>query len=58
MVLAGLMDPKSDRALMPAFEGSLSNTEIAEVVNYVTARFGAAPSRISAREVARLRAGE
>jgi len=40
---------------MPAFGHGYSNDEIAAVVNYVTARFGAAPSRITAKEVADLR---
>ncbi len=42
-------------AYMPAFGQGYSNDEIASVANYVTARFGASPSRISAREVAALR---
>jgi len=41
--------------LMPAFGDAYSDTEIAAVANYVTARFGAAPSRLTARDVARLR---
>jgi mono/diheme cytochrome c family protein len=40
---------------MPAFGSSYSDTEIAAVVNYVTKRFGADGSKISAREVAALR---
>jgi mono/diheme cytochrome c family protein len=40
---------------MPAFGDSYSDTEIAAVVNYVTKRFGSAPSKISAKEVAELR---
>jgi mono/diheme cytochrome c family protein len=43
------------RAFMPAFGQSYSNTEIAAVANYVTARFGAKPSAITAAEVAKLR---
>ncbi len=42
-------------AFMPAFGAAYSNTEIAAVANYVTARFGALPSRITAGDVARLR---
>jgi mono/diheme cytochrome c family protein len=42
-------------AYMPSFGEGYSNDEIASVANYVTARFGASPSRISAREVAALR---
>jgi mono/diheme cytochrome c family protein len=41
---------------MPAFGGIYSDTEIAAVVNYVTKRFGAEGSTISAKEVANLRA--
>ncbi len=40
---------------MPAFGGAYSNDEIAAVANYVTARFGARASRITAQEVAKLR---
>jgi mono/diheme cytochrome c family protein len=41
--------------MMPAFGAAYSDVEIAAVANYVTARFGAAPSRITARDVAALR---
>jgi len=41
--------------LMPAFADAYSDTEVAAVANYVTARFGAAPSQVTARDVARLR---
>ncbi len=40
---------------MPAFGSSYSDSEIAAVANYVTGRFGSAPSRISEREVTELR---
>jgi mono/diheme cytochrome c family protein len=40
---------------MPAFGNAYSDTEIAAVANYVTARFGAAPANITAADVARLR---
>jgi mono/diheme cytochrome c family protein len=40
---------------MPAFGAAYSDTEIAAVVNYVTKRFGAEGSKISAKEVADLR---
>jgi mono/diheme cytochrome c family protein len=40
---------------MPAFGASYSNVEIAAVANYVTRRFGSAPSNISEKEVADLR---
>jgi mono/diheme cytochrome c family protein len=41
---------------MPAFGHAYSDLEIAGVANYVTARFGAKPSAITAQDVARLRA--
>jgi mono/diheme cytochrome c family protein len=40
---------------MPAFGASYSNAEIAAVANYVTRRFGSAPSNVSEKEVADLR---
>lgn len=40
---------------MPAFGAAYSDDEIAAVANYVTARFGAKPSSISAHGVAELR---
>jgi mono/diheme cytochrome c family protein len=40
---------------MPAFGGIYSDTEIAAVVNYVTKRFGAEESKVSAKDVAELR---
>ena len=41
--------------LMPAFGAAYSDTEIAAVANYVTARFGAAPSHLTAKDIAELR---
>jgi mono/diheme cytochrome c family protein len=40
---------------MPNFGAAYSDVEIAAVTNYVTARFGSGPSRISAKHVAELR---
>jgi mono/diheme cytochrome c family protein len=40
---------------MPAFGKSHSDTEIAAVANYVTARFGSKGSQITASDVADLR---
>jgi mono/diheme cytochrome c family protein len=40
---------------MPAFGNAYSDAEIAAVANYVTARFGSKPSRITAQDVADLR---
>jgi mono/diheme cytochrome c family protein len=42
-------------AFMPAFGAAYSDAEIAAVANYVTARFGSAPSHLKAQDVARLR---
>jgi mono/diheme cytochrome c family protein len=40
---------------MPDFAAAYSDAEIATVANYVTARFGSAPSHITPRDVAMLR---
>ena len=40
---------------MPAFGDAYSDVEIAAVANYVTARFGARESRLTAQDVAELR---
>jgi mono/diheme cytochrome c family protein len=40
---------------MPAFGDAYSDTEIAAVANYVTARFGAEPSKLTEKDVAELR---
>ena len=50
--------PEHPSVFMPAFGYAYSDQEIAAVANYVTARFGAKASTLSAREVARLRDGE
>jgi mono/diheme cytochrome c family protein len=42
-------------ATMPAFGSVLTDDQIAEVSNYVIARFGAKPSSISPEDVAKLR---
>ncbi len=42
--------------VMPAFGGAYSDTEIASLANYVTARFGAQPSAVTAHTIAALRA--
>ncbi len=47
-----------DSTPMPAFGDAYSYAEIASVANYVTARFGAKGSELSAAEVAKLRAEE
>ena len=40
---------------MPAFGSTYTDAEIASVANYVTARFGAKGSDLTAAEVAKLR---
>ncbi len=40
---------------MPAFGSAYSDTEVAAVANYVTARFGAKPSSVTPRQVEALR---
>jgi mono/diheme cytochrome c family protein len=56
MVLSGANRRTSGGALfMPAFGSAYSNTEIAAVANYVTARFGMAPSHLTAGDIAEFR---
>ena len=56
VVIAGARrDTPQGVATMPAFGRTYSDSEIAAVANYVTARFGAKPSRIDAAQVAALR---
>jgi mono/diheme cytochrome c family protein len=56
IVLSGERRRTSDGALpMPAFGAAYSDTEIAAVANYVTARFGAAPSHLTAKDIAEFR---
>lgn len=53
---ASTLPPSGDIAVMPAFAASWNDEEIADVSNYVIARFGARPSSITAEQVAELRA--
>jgi mono/diheme cytochrome c family protein len=56
IVLSGERRRSSDGVLlMPAFGAAYSDTEIAAVANYVTARFGAAPSHLTANDIAEFR---
>ena len=56
IVLSGAQRRTSDGVLtMPAFGAAYSDIEIAAVANYVTARFGAAPSHLTAKEIAEYR---
>jgi mono/diheme cytochrome c family protein len=45
----------ADAISMPAFGNAYSDDEIAAVANYVTARFGAKGSNLTAKDVAELR---
>jgi mono/diheme cytochrome c family protein len=57
IVISGTKRRVPDNAIsMPAFGSAYSDTEIAAVANYVTARFGAKGSQLTARDVAELRA--
>jgi mono/diheme cytochrome c family protein len=57
IILSGAHRHASDaRADMPAFGSAYSNAEIASLANYVTARFGAQPSAVTAENIATLRA--
>jgi mono/diheme cytochrome c family protein len=59
VILAGGTRHNGDDAgNMPAFGGAYSNAEIASVANYVTARFGAKGSQLTAENVAHIRAAE
>ncbi|HEV7714508.1 MAG TPA: c-type cytochrome [Steroidobacteraceae bacterium] len=53
---ASTLPPSGDIAIMPAFGAAWSDEDIAAVSNYVIARFGAKPSKITAEEVGKLRA--
>jgi mono/diheme cytochrome c family protein len=56
IVLSGTKRSTPDGALsMPAFGNAYSDDEIAAVANYVTARFGAKGSKLTAKDVAELR---
>jgi mono/diheme cytochrome c family protein len=52
---AGPLPASNDIAVMPAFGSAYSDADIAAVSNYVTARFGAKGSRITAEDVRKLR---
>jgi mono/diheme cytochrome c family protein len=56
IVISGTRRRVPENAIsMPAFGNAYSDTEIAAVANYVTARFGSKGSRLSAQDVAELR---
>ena len=54
----GMRHTADDAGNMPAFGRTYSNAEIASVANYVTARFGAEGSRLTADHVAKMRAAQ
>ena len=56
MMLNGAGRPDQLRRYMPGFRDSYSDAEIAAVVNYVTARYGGTPSKLTSTKVAELRA--
>jgi mono/diheme cytochrome c family protein len=56
IVLSGTVRHTPDGVVsMPAFGDSYSDADIAAVVNYVTARFGAAPSNLTDKDITQLR---
>lgn len=55
MILGGAGRPNTPHPYMPSFGRPYSDAEIAAVANYVTARFGSLPSRVTAVDVASLR---
>jgi mono/diheme cytochrome c family protein len=55
MILNGIGAPERAGAFMPSFRASYTDAEIASVANYVTARFGASPSRVNAADVRKMR---
>ena len=55
IVIAGQPGSGPGQLPMPAFGAAYSDSEVAAVANYVTARFGSAGSDLSAADVARLR---
>lgn len=55
IILSGSHGSANHRLAMPSFGQAYSDTEIAAVANYVTARFGVTPSHLTAEDVARLR---
>lgn len=55
MVLNGAGRAGGPRPYMPAFAETYTDRDIADVANYVTARFGAKPSKVTAKGVAKMR---
>jgi mono/diheme cytochrome c family protein len=55
VIHGGEREAKAGPSNMPAFGSSYSDAEIASVANYVTVRFGAVGSHLTAAQVAKLR---
>ncbi|HWE07214.1 MAG TPA: cytochrome c [Rhizomicrobium sp.] len=56
IVLQGTMrDTPHGKVFMPSFGRAYSDSEVAAVANYVTARFGAKPSAVTVKDVAMMR---
>jgi mono/diheme cytochrome c family protein len=55
VILGGSGSSETGRPYMPGFAAAYSDAEIAAVANYVTGRFGAAPSRLTPDRIATLR---
>jgi mono/diheme cytochrome c family protein len=56
IVISGTMRHTPEGVIsMPAFGSTYSDGEIAAVANYVTARFGSAPSKLTDKDIAQLR---
>jgi mono/diheme cytochrome c family protein len=55
IILSGAQRHVAGAANMPAFDAAYSDAEIASVANYVTARFGASPSQLTAATIAKMR---
>ena len=59
MILRGSESKNPDGQLaMPAFGAAYNDDEVAAVANYVTARFGARASALTAEDVRKMRAME
>ena len=56
IVISGTRRLKPGAMSMPAFGSTYTDTEIAAVANDVTGRFGSAASKLTAKDVAVLRA--
>jgi len=55
IVISGTLRLTPGALSMPAFGSTYSDTEIAAVANYVTGRFGSAASKLTAKDIAKLR---